>query len=137
MALRDFFKWKKSSVSRDDSSLKKKEVRNEKEKSSQKLSFKETTTASEKAFRVLVRPKITEKSSSLSERGGYVFEIPPKANKLEVKDAVEELYGVKVRRVNLVRVYGKKRFLKGRAGFRSGYKKALVFLEEGQRIEIA
>ena len=85
---------------------------------------------------ILRRPIISEKATGLAAAGRYVFEIDPKANKLEVKDAVEKLYKVRVRRVNLIKVSPKRRILRGRPGVKPGYKKALVFLRPGDKIEL-
>ena len=101
-----------------------------------KTFFKEKNRVSEKAFRVLMSPVVTEKSTDASSRGVYTFKVAPGANKPEIKSAVQELYAVKVRRVNLVAVPSKHRFSRGKMGLYPGYKKALVFLEEGQKIEV-
>ena len=90
---------------------------------------------------VLVRPVITEKVNSQMEKSGrYTFEVDKKANKLEIKKAVEEFYGVKVEDVNTSVVPGKlkSRFTKGGfiSGVKSSYKKATVTLTEGESIDL-
>lgn len=90
---------------------------------------------------VLVRPVITEKVNSQMERSGrYTFVVDKKANKLEIKKAVEEFYGVKVNGVNTVVVPGKSksRFTKGGfiQGVKPSYKKAVVTLAEGDSIDL-
>ncbi|MEK7162641.1 MAG: 50S ribosomal protein L23, partial [Patescibacteria group bacterium] len=85
---------------------------------------------------ILVKPMVSEKNTLLSSRGVYVFQVKNDANKITIKKAVERLYGVKVEGVNLVKVLPKKRILRGRPGFRPGYKKALVFLAAGQKIDL-
>ncbi|MBI2582673.1 50S ribosomal protein L23 [Candidatus Azambacteria bacterium] len=66
----------------------------------------------------------------------YVFRVAPRANKIEIARAVENLYGVTVIRVGTVRVPGKVRRRGRYAGFRPGYKKAIVTLKEGESIEL-
>jgi large subunit ribosomal protein L23 len=90
---------------------------------------------------VLVRPVITEKVNNQIERSGrYTFEVDKRANKLEVKQAVEEFYGVKVNDVNTIVVPGKNksRFTKAGLlkGVKSSYKKAVVTLAEGDTIDL-
>lgn len=90
---------------------------------------------------VLVRPVITEKVNSQMEKSGrYTFEVDKKANKLEIKKAVEEFYGVKVADVNTSVVPGKlkSRFTKSGfiSGVKSSYKKATVTLTEGESIDL-
>ena len=88
------------------------------------------------AFKLLKEPHISEKATNLSEEQKYIFKIFPQANKSEVKKAVENIYGVAVKEVNIINIKTKKRILKGREGKKSGYKKAIVTLERGHKIEI-
>jgi large subunit ribosomal protein L23 len=86
---------------------------------------------------IIRRPVITEKSTDLMSEKKYVFEVDPKANKTEIKQAVEQIFGVKVEKVNTMNVRGKvKRF--GRySGRRPNWKKAIVKLtEDSKAIEI-
>jgi len=90
---------------------------------------------------VLVRPVITEKVNIQMEKSGrYTFVVDKKANKLEIKKAVEEFYGVKVSDVNTVVVPGKNKTRFTKAGFIEGvkgsYKKAVVTLTEGDSIDL-
>lgn len=90
---------------------------------------------------VLVRPVITEKVNDQIEKAGrYTFVVDKKANKLEVKTAVEEFYGVKVKDVNTVVVPGKNKTRYTKAGFLEGvkpsYKKAIVTLADGESIDL-
>ena len=88
---------------------------------------------------ILKRPLVTEKISSLNEKGKYGFIVEQKANKVEIKNAVEKMYGVNVERVNTLSVMGKKkdRFTKAGtlAGRKPNYKKAIVTLAEGEVID--
>ena len=88
------------------------------------------------AFKLLKEPHISEKATNLSEEQKYIFKIFPQANKSEVKKAVENIYGVAVKKVNIINIKTKKRILRGREGKKSGYKKAVVTLERGHKIEI-
>jgi len=86
---------------------------------------------------VLLCPRITEKSSMLGEKGSYVFEISDRANKHDVFTAVKAVYGVTPIKVNITNLPAKKVFSRGRAGAKSGIKKAVVYLKSGDKIEIA
>jgi len=88
------------------------------------------------AYRVLKEPHLTEKASILNENKQYVFKVFPKANKIEVKKAIEKIYGVDVESVNILRVPRKRRRLGRITGWRKGYKKAIVKIKKGQTIEI-
>jgi large subunit ribosomal protein L23 len=91
-----------------------------------------------KDFREIIkRPIITEKSSDLMAEGKYTFAVDKKANKVEIKNAIENLFpGVKVKQVNTMTVGPKKRRVGKHEGFRPGYKKAIVQLAEGNTIEL-
>jgi len=73
----------------------------------------------------------------LSSGGVYSFRVEKDANKFDIKKSVEELFKVNVRRVNLITIPPKKRIMRGKAGFKSGYKKAIVYLKKGQKIDLA
>jgi len=81
-------------------------------------------------------PVITEKATNVSEHNQVVFRVPLTANKREVKAAVEGLFNVDVTAVNTIRMIGKRKRFRGRLGQRSDYKKAVVTLREGQRIDV-
>ena len=80
---------------------------------------------------VLIRPVITEKSTMLMEEGKYTFRVPLTANKVQIRQAVEKIFNVKVEKVATIRVLGKTK----RMGKRSDYKKAIVTLKAGESIE--
>ncbi|MEK9174279.1 MAG: 50S ribosomal protein L23 [Patescibacteria group bacterium] len=90
------------------------------------------------AYRVLLKPRVTEKAYTLGANGKYVFQVASVATKLSVKRAVEEVYGVTVSAVNIITLPGKtKVFGKGQvSGRRKPVKKAYVTLEQGQTIEL-
>ncbi len=100
---------------------------------------KEVTTISTRngvAYKVLVRPVITEKAADLGVENKYVFAVNPKANKIEVAKAIDELYGVKPLAVNIIKVRGKK-VRQGRyIGKRKDWKKAIVTLPAGKTIKV-
>jgi large subunit ribosomal protein L23 len=85
---------------------------------------------------VLVKPMVTEKSSFIGQYGQYVFEVAPKANKIEIAKAVESIYGVKPISVNITHVRGKKIRYGRTIGRTKKIKKAIVTLKEGDKIEI-
>ncbi len=88
------------------------------------------------AWKVLVNPLVTEKSTVLNAQNQYVFKVAPGSSKNEIKKAVRDLYGVKVERVNIINLPGKSRRVGRNQGFRSGFKKAVVSIAAGQTIEI-
>ena len=88
------------------------------------------------AYRVLKTPQVTEKATDLVKKNQYVFKVWPRANKVEIKKAIENLYGVDVLDVKIIRVPAKRRRLGRIRGWRKGYKKAIVKIKEGQKIEV-
>lgn len=90
----------------------------------------------ERAYELIRRPIVTEKSTRGSEFSQVTFEVPVNAAKPEIKQAVERLFDVKVRAVNTILVKGKTKRFRGRPGRRSDYKKAVITLAEGQTIDM-
>jgi large subunit ribosomal protein L23 len=88
------------------------------------------------AYRVLRTPHVTEKSTDLTKKDQYVFEVSPRANKVGIKKAIEDVYGVDALSVKIIKVPRKKRRLGRISGWRKGYKKAIVKIKEGQKIEV-
>lgn len=88
------------------------------------------------AWRVLKRPRMSEKATHLSSTSRYVFEVSPRAKKLDIKEAVEKSYGVRVVKVHIVMTPPKPRRLGRSQGVKSGYKKAIVTLRAGETIEV-
>ncbi len=84
---------------------------------------------------ILIKPHITEKASSLSEKSTYVFVVDPKATKALVSKAFAEKYKITPVRVSTVTIPAKNVFVRGKRGKKSGYKKAYVTLKEGTKIE--
>ena len=85
---------------------------------------------------ILVRPIITEKNTTLNEVGKYCFEVIQSTNKIEIKRAVEEVFNVHVTGVNIIKVPGKMRRMGKTSGMTRTWKKAIVTLAEGERIEL-
>lgn len=96
----------------------------------------ETKLSRQQMYDTILSPVITEKATNISEHNQVVFRVPLRATKREVKAAVEGLFNVKVEAVNTIRVMGKVKRTRGRVGRRSDYKKAIVTLVEGARIDI-
>lgn len=86
-------------------------------------------------FEILKQPKISEKSFSLAENDKYVFLVNLAANKIEVKKAVEKAFKVDVIAVNTEKIRGKVKRFGRKYGKRSDYKKAIVTIKKGQKIE--
>jgi len=87
-------------------------------------------------YDVLRRPVVTEKSTVLQGQNKYTFEVAEGANKLQIKQAVEKAFGVDVLKVNVMRVRGKMRRMGRHRGMSRSWKKAVVTLREGDRIEL-
>ena len=88
-------------------------------------------------YDVIVKPVITEKATMASEAGAVVFQVSKDATKPQIKEAVEAVFGVKVKAVNTTITKGKTKRFRGRPGVRSDVKKAYVTLEEGNTIDVS
>lgn len=85
---------------------------------------------------ILHSPHITEKATDATELNKYVFKVWEKTNKIAVKESIESIYGVDVLDVNIVNIHRKKRRVGKNIGWAKGYKKAIVTVKKGQKIEI-
>ena len=85
---------------------------------------------------ILKAPVITEKSENEKANGKYTFKVDPKANKIEIKKAIEKLFNVKVKTIRTLNVKPKKRRVGRYTGYTNRVKKAIVTLEEGQTIDL-
>ncbi len=86
---------------------------------------------------IIIKPIISEQTSKLSElNNSYTFKVAKGANKIAIKDAVEKLFDVKVKKVNTLNFKGKKRRVRAKLGMTASWKKAYVTLQSGDRIEI-
>jgi large subunit ribosomal protein L23 len=91
------------------------------------------------AFSTILRPVVSEKSTVLGEAGKYVFEVAPSANKIQIKHAVEEAFAnkkIQVAAVNIIHVSGKERRRGRSVGRTRSWKKAVVTLRAGQRLDL-
>jgi large subunit ribosomal protein L23 len=95
---------------------------------------KETLNAS--YFDLIIRPIVTEKATNLSALAKTTFKVADSANKKTVKEAVEKIYDVEVKKVCIINVRGKAKVFKGIRGTRSGYKKAIVTLSGTKQIDL-
>jgi len=86
--------------------------------------------------KILKHPHISEKATYLSEQNKYVFKVFDSANKIQIKNAISGLYGVKVRHIRIINEKSKSRKLRNFFGTKPGYKKAIVTLEKGYKIEV-
>jgi large subunit ribosomal protein L23 len=85
---------------------------------------------------IIIRPIITEKSSMMMQDNKYTFKVALGANKVEIRQSIEDIFDVKVEKVNTIRVLGKIKRMGKHEGKRSDYKKAIVKLAEGNTIKI-
>lgn len=86
---------------------------------------------------IIKAPVITEKSTAIaSDEKSYVFKIDPKANKTQIKQAIEKIFNVKVKSVNTVNVHPKKKRVGRYSGMTNKYKKAIVTLADGNKIDL-
>ena len=88
------------------------------------------------SYSAIKQPHISEKATYLAEQDQYTFEVLPNYNKNEIKNAIEGIYKVDVLSVNIIKIPAKKRRLGRTEGFRKAYKKAIVTIKNGQKIEI-
>ncbi len=90
----------------------------------------------ERLLQIVLRPHLSEKSATLSDKHRqFVFRVASNADKLEIKQAIEVLFNVKIDAVRVCNVRGKERRFKQKVGHRKGWKKAYVSLQEGYDID--
>ena len=89
-----------------------------------------------KYLEILKAPVITEKSQIAQSEGKYTFKVDSKANKIEIKEAIEKIFNVKVKAIRTLNVKPKKRRVGRYTGLTNRYKKAIVTLAEGQTIDL-
>jgi len=93
------------------------------------------TIQSALASKFILRPHITEQSTFLAKQNVYTFRVSPSANKIIIKKAIKEMCGFEPIKIHIINVPLKKRIVRGKVGIKSGYKKALVYLKESDKIE--
>ena|SRR3989344_3679547 len=106
------------------------------ELSKPEISNQQLTTSFGDVSLILRGAHVTEKAGNLNSLNQYVFKVSTQSNKIEIKKAVEKMYGVKVARVMISVVPAKKRRLGRQEGEKAGFKKAIVKLVAGQKIDI-
>ena len=89
----------------------------------------------ERAINVIKKPMMTEKSTNLNQFNQYSFIVSNDSNSFEIKKAIEQIFKVKVTKVNTAIVHGKLKSFKGKLGYKKDYKKAIVTLAEGNTID--
>ena len=94
-------------------------------------------TAKPEHYDLIKKPIITEKATMAGENNAVVFQVSMDATKPKIKEAVEAIFGVKVKAVNTTITKGKAKKFRGRAGERSDKKKAYVMLEAGNTIDVS
>ena len=85
----------------------------------------------------VIHPIITEKATSLSENNKVVFKVRNDASKKTIKKNIEKIFKVSVIKVNTITKKSKSKIIRGKIGYKKGYKKALVTLKKGQSIDLA
>ncbi|OGX05125.1 MAG: 50S ribosomal protein L23 [Omnitrophica bacterium RIFCSPLOWO2_12_FULL_50_11] len=88
-------------------------------------------------YHVIREPLVTEKGTKQEKNRKYYFRVDKHSNKHEIREAVERLFNVKVTKVNTMRMSGKRKRMRFRAGLTPEWKKAAVTLKEGQKIALA
>ncbi len=85
---------------------------------------------------IIIKPVLSEKSTELNTEGKYVFRVPMKTNKHIIKKAIKEIFKVNAETVNIIRVRGKRKRVRYNYGFTPAWKKAIITLKKGEKIEI-
>jgi large subunit ribosomal protein L23 len=95
---------------------------------------KRPAAGSSEAYRVLIRPILSEKATHLATSGKYVFAVYPRANKQEIKKSIQQVYEVNVESVKIIKLSGKMRRYGRAVGKTSAWKKAVVTVRKGEKI---
>ena len=93
-------------------------------------------TSSERALSIIKSPIMTEKSTTLNQFNKYSFFVSKNSNSLEIKQAIESIFKVKVIKVNIINQKSKLKIKQGKKSVKSGYKKAIITLKKGQSIDL-
>ena len=86
---------------------------------------------------LIISPTVTEKATSLSEFNKVVFKVRKNANKKLIRKSIENIFKVKVTKINTINFRRKNKLVKGKKSYRPGYKKAVVTLKKGQSIDLS
>mgnify|MGYP001470855552 CR=1 FL=1 len=87
-------------------------------------------------FDIVKRPIVSEKSTKLAEQRKYTFEVDRRANKIQIKEAIEAIFNVKVEKINVINTKAKAKRVGQYSGFTAAVTKAVVTLKEGHKIDI-
>ncbi len=130
------FKRKKKEEKKEDQVKKPEKVKIDKKDEKEIKSVKKDKKLKNESYKYLIKPIDTEKSKEIGVNNQYVFEVHPKSNKIEIKKAIEAAYGVKPVKVNIINVRGKRVRYGRQFGRTKHWKKAIVTLKQGERIEV-
>ena len=86
-------------------------------------------------YNIVIAPIITEKATKISEKNQYVFKVKIDSNKKEIKQAIEKLFKVKIKKIKTIKIKGKSKIFKGTKGRRWDYKKAIICLNKGENLD--
>jgi len=134
MSILDKFKRKKieRTKAKEEKKLKKEKTKVEVVKKEEKVKARPDSPA----FRVLIRPLISEKATNLSAENKYVFIVSKGATKKEIKQSIQDVYGIKPKSVRVINVLGKRRTYGRARGKTVDFKKAIVTLPAGKTIQV-
>ena len=107
-----------------------------KERKEREIKKEKEKKISPEIFDIIIAPHITEKSKELEKENKYVFKVLKRANKIQIKEAIEKMFKVKVVSVKIIKIPSKERRFRGISGRKSGYKKAIVKIKEGEKISL-
>ena len=99
------------------------------------MNKKNKKISTERAFSIIHKPIMTEKSTNLNQFNQYSFIVSKQSNSFEIKQAIEKIFKVKVTKVNTSIQLGKLKSFKGSIGYKKDYKKAIITLAEGNTID--
>jgi large subunit ribosomal protein L23 len=107
-----------------------------KDNKKKEISTKKISSKNNSAYKVLIKPLVTEKAANLASKGQYVFVVSREANKIEIMKAIYSVYNIKPLSVNIINNQGKKVRRGKQTGKRKDWKKAIVSLAEGKSLNI-
>ena len=136
MAFRNLFKKRKPKEKTKKEVTLPEEIKEEKPSTSEVKVQKRKEKIIGQSYNILKFPHVTEKAADLAKKNQYIFKVTEKANKIEIKKAIENIYGVDILSVRIIKIPKKPRRLGKQRGWKKGYKKAIVKLKEGQKIEV-
>ena len=126
----------KSKTTKKSSAPKKSEAKTEKKVVAKSVAKSADAKDTGNAYKVLLTPLVTEKSTHQAHNSVYTFKVAPGTNKIEITKAIKALYNVDVDNVNILNVRGKIKQAGAKLGKRKDYKKAFVTLAKGQKISV-